>query len=235
MALTNDLSSFAATALRLGRGLSPRVTAERRPKPPRLLELYEFEACPYCRKVRVVLCELDLDYLVHPVAHGSPRRAQLLELGGKMQVPYLVDPNTGARLYESEDIMAYLNATYGAGARAGWRLPVPRLLDDVGSILATAARLGRGGRCRTTAARAGLEPLTIYNMEGSPYCRKVREALSERDLPHIVKSLPKGSPARAELVQRGGKVQVPYLVDANTGREMYESDEIVGYLETEYA
>jgi len=235
MALTNDLSSFAATALRLGRGLTPSVTAERRPKPPRLLELYEFEACPYCRKVRVVLCELDLDYLVHPVAHGSPRRAQLLELGGKMQVPYLVDPNTGARLYESEDIMAYLNATYGAGARAGWRLPVPRLLDDVGSILATAARLGRGGRCRTKAARAGLEPLTIYNMEGSPYCRKVREALSERDLPHIVKSLPKGSPARAELVQRGGKMQVPYLVDANTGREMYESDEIVGYLETEYA
>jgi glutathione S-transferase len=235
MSLPNDLTSFAATALRLGRGLSPRVTAARRPKPPKLLELYEFEACPYCRKVREVLCELDLDYLVHPVAHGSPRRAELVALGGKMQAPYLVDPNTGVRLYESEDIIAYLNATYGAGARAGWRVPVPSLLDDVGSMLASAARFGRGGRCRTTAARPGLKPLTLYNMEGSPYCRKVREALSERDLPHVVKSLPKGSPAREELVRRGGKMQVPYLVDANTGREMYESDDIVAYLETEYA
>jgi len=25
-------------------------------------------------------------------------------------------------------------------------------------------------------------PLVLYNMEGSPYCRKVREALSELDL-----------------------------------------------------
>lgn len=235
MNLANDLTSFAATVLRLGRGLSPRVTVADRPKPPQLLELYEFEACPYCRKVREVLCELDLDYLVHPVAHGSPRRAELLALGGKMQVPYLVDPNTGTRLYESEDIITYLNATYGAGARAGWRLPVPSLLDDVGSILATAARLGRGGKCRTTPGRTGIAPLTLYNMEGSPYCRKVREALSERDLEHVVKSLPKGSPAREELVRRGGKMQVPYLVDVNTGREMYESDDIVAYLETEYA
>ena len=235
MSLSNDLSSFAVTALRLGRGLVPRVTAERRPKPRQLLELYEFEACPFCRKVREVLCELDLDYLVHPVAHGSPRRARLIELGGKMQVPYLVDPNTGVRLYESADIIAYLNATYGAGTRAGWRLPVPGVLDDVGSMLAGAIRVGRGGRCRTQAVRAGVEPLTLYNMEGSPYCRKVREALSERDLAHVVKSLPKGSPGRAELVRRGGKMQVPYLIDPNTGREMYESDDIVTYLETQYA
>jgi glutathione S-transferase len=235
MSLANDLSSFAVTALRLGRGLVPRITAERRPKPPQLLELYEFEACPYCRKVREVLCELDLDYLVHPVAHGSPRRSRLVEIGGKMQVPYLVDPNTGVRLYESSDIIAYLNATYGAGARAGWPLPVPGVLDDVGSMLASAARLGRGGRCRTAAARPDLAALTLYNMEGSPYCRKVRETLSERDLPHVVKSLPKGSPARAELIERGGKMQVPYLVDPNTGREMYESDDIVTYLKNQYA
>ena len=235
MSLANDLSSFAVTALRLGRGLVPRVTTERRPKPRQLLELYEFEACPFCRKVREVLCELDLDYLVHPVAHGSPRRDRLVELGGKMQVPYLVDPNTGARLYESADIIAYLNATYGAGSRAGWRVPVPDMLDDLGSMLAGAVRMGRGGRCQTQAMRPGIQPLTLYNMEGSPYCRKVREALSERDLPHVVKSVPKGSPARAELVRRGGKMQVPYLIDPNTGREMYESDDIVTYLETEYA
>jgi glutathione S-transferase len=46
--------------------------------------------------------------------------------------------------------------------------------------------------------------------------------------------MPKGSPRRAELRERGGKVQVPFLVDPNTGRELYESDDIVAYLEKEY-
>ena len=31
-----------------------------------------------------------------------------------MMVPYLVDPNTGAAMYESADIQAYLLKTYGA-------------------------------------------------------------------------------------------------------------------------
>jgi len=235
MSLVNDITSFAATAVRLGRGAFPRVTAAGRPDPPKLLELYDFEGCPYCRKVREVLSELDLDYLERPVARGSPRRAELVKRGGKMQAPYLVDPNAGTEMYESDDIIAYLNATYGAGARAGWRLPVPRALDDVDSMLASAVRLGRGARCRRTRELAGVLPLILYNMEGSPYCRKVREALSELDLEHVVRNVPKGSPKRAALVERGGKMQVPYLIDPNTDRALYESDDIVAYLEAEYA
>ena len=235
MSLTDDVGSFAATVLRLGRGIVPKTTADRRQEPERMLELWDYEGCPYCRKVREVLCELDLDYLVHPVAHGSPRRADLLRRGGKMQVPYLADPNTAAELYESVDIIGYLNATYGAGARAGWRLPVPALVDDVNSALASAVRLGRGTRCRATGRRDDLQPLVLWNMEGSPYCRKVREALSELDLEYVVRNVPKGSPKRAELVARGGKMQVPYLVDPNGGRELYESDDIVAYLHQQYA
>jgi glutathione S-transferase len=233
MSLFDDVTAFAATAIRLGRGIVPRVTGARRPAPAELLELWDYEGCPYCRKVREVLCELDLDYLVHPVAHGSGRREALVRRGGRMQVPYLVDPNTGTALYESRDIMRYLNATYGAGARAEWRLPVPSLLDDVGSMLATAARLGGGVRCRASRATT-LEPLVLFNMEGSPYCRKVREALSELDLEHVVRNVPKGSPTREELRRRGGKVQVPYLEDPNTGRSLYESDDIVAYLDERY-
>ena len=233
MSLTNDLSSFAATMVRLGRGFNPRVTADQRPEIEHLLELYDYEGCPYCRKVREVLCELDLDYVAHPVAHGSPRRAALEKLGGKVQVPYLIDRNTGTRLYESDDIIAYLNETYGAGRRAGWRLPVPTVLDDLSSALVSGVRLARGTRCRSTAGGAR-ERLLLYNMEGSPYCRKVREALTELDLEYVVRNLPKGSPKRAELAERGGKVMVPYLVDPNTKREMYESDAIVAYLEAQY-
>jgi len=233
MSLLGDLTSFAATVVRLGRGIVPAVTADRRREPAKLLELYDFEACPYCRRVREVLSELDLDYLARPVARGSRRRAELERRGGKVQAPYLVDPNGGVELYESDDIIGYLNATYGGGARAGWRLPVPSVLDNVGSALASATRFGRGARCRS-AARDGIQPLTLYNMEGSPYCRKVREALTELDLEYVVRNVPKGSPKRAALVERGGKMQVPYLVDPNTGRALYESDEIVAYLEAHY-
>ena len=63
--------------------------------------------------MRETLAELDLDYLVKNVAKGSPRRAELVARGGKMMVPYLVDPNTGREMYESEDIMRYLHDTYG--------------------------------------------------------------------------------------------------------------------------
>ena len=234
MSILNDASSFAATIVRLGRGVYPTITAEGRPDPKHMLELYDFEGCPYCRKVREVLCELDLDYLVHPVAHGSPRRQELKHHGGKVQVPYLVDPNTHTRLYESDDIIDYLNERYGKGQRAGWSLPIPSLLDDIDSAAASALRLGCGTRCRVEGERAGLKPLTLYNMEGSPYCRKVREALSELDLQYIVRNVPKGSPKRAELQERGGKVQVPYLIDPNTKTEMYESDDIVAYLEEQY-
>lgn len=234
MSFLNDASSYAATIVRLGRGIAPRVSSSVRPQPQHLLELYDFEGCPYCRKVREVLCELDLDYLSHPVAHGSQRRKQLVQRGGKMQVPYLIDPNTDTRLYESDQIVVYLNKTYGTGQQPGWPVLVPRWLDTIGSAMATAVRFGRGTRCKTGTSRKGIKPLTLFNMEGSPYCRKVREVLSELDLECIVRNLPKGSPKRAELAQRGGKVQVPYLVDPNTRVEQYESDEIVAYLEREY-
>lgn len=234
MSLANDLSSFAASIVRLGRGVYPMITADQRPDPKQLLELYDFEGCPYCRKVREVFCELDLDYLVHPVAQGSPRRQELKQLGGKVQVPYLIDPNTRTKLYESDDIIDYLNERYGKGRQAGWRLPIPSLLDDIDSAAASAVRLGRGTRCRVVDKRGDLKPLTVYNMEGSPYCRKVRETLSELDLESVIRNVPKGSPKRTELEKRGGKVQVPYLIDPNTKTEKYESDDIVEYLEKQY-
>lgn len=234
MGFADTAASFAASIVRLGRGIYPRITADRRAEPKHLLELYDFEGCPYCRKVREVLSELDLDYIAHPVAQGSPRRQELLQLGGKIQVPYLIDANTGMRMYESDEIIAYLNESYGDGQRAGWTVRVPSLLDNINSAMASAVRLTRGTRCRATAQRQHLEPLTLYNMEGSPYCRKVREGLSELDLKHVVRNVPKGSPKRVELAGRGGKVQVPYLIDPNSGQEMYESDDIVAYLEAQY-
>jgi glutathione S-transferase len=185
--------------------------------------------------VRERLCELDLDVLVLPVAHGSPRRADLARLGGRVQVPYLLDPNTGAAMYESEDIVAYLDGRYGTnGRRSALRmLPLINILD---SYLATAVRLARGTRVVSglETARRPATRLELYNMEGSPYCRKVREVLTELDLEHIVRNVPKGSPKRESLRALAGKVQVPYLVDPNTGEALFESGDIAAYLHDRY-
>ena len=39
-------------------------------------------------------------------------RQRLLARAGKVQVPYLIDPNTGTELFESADILDYLDRTY---------------------------------------------------------------------------------------------------------------------------
>jgi hypothetical protein len=50
---------------------------------------------------------------------------QVLAAGGKEMFPFLVDENTGTKLYESADIVKYLCATYGEGAS-----PPPYLLES---------------------------------------------------------------------------------------------------------
>ncbi len=41
------------------------------------------------------------------------RDLDLLDRAGRIAVPYLIDPNTGKELFESEAILDYLDQTYG--------------------------------------------------------------------------------------------------------------------------
>jgi len=222
-------TSLLATLARGGVGI--RV-GRLGPRPQKLLELYEFEACPYCRKAREALTLLDLDALVFPCPKGGPRyREQVKARGGKYQFPYLVDPNTGKELYESDDIVAYLFEHYGAGKPPA--LLGRGMLSDVSTGLASAARPGFGARYRP--ARAPAQPLELYSFEASPFCRIAREALCSLELPYRLHNVAKGSPKRDDFVRRSGKMQVPYLIDPNTGAAMFESAAIVRYLEKTYA
>jgi len=222
-------SSLAVSVARLGTGMAVGALG---PRPARPLELYEFEACPYCRKVREALSILDLDAVVYPCPKGGPRwRPEVVRRGGKAQFPYLVDPNAGRELYESDDIVRHLFATYGAGAPpALLRLGI---LTDVGSGIASVFRPASGARYRI--ARQPERPLELWSFEASPFCRLVRETLSELELPYLLHNVAKGSPKRDAFVARSGKMMVPYLADPNTGTAMFESADIVQYLETTYA
>ena len=202
------------------------------PRPTQRLELYEFEACPFCRKVREALTMLDLDAAIRPCPRGGTRfRPDALARGGQQKFPMLVDPDAGAVLYESDAIIAHLYARYGAGQPPlGLRLGP---LTNAGSAAASALRLGHGRRARPS--RAPETPLELWSFELSPYCRRVREELCELELPYLLHNVGPGSPKRPELVALGGKMMVPYLVDPNTHTAMYESRDIVRYLNATYA
>lgn len=227
----NNAHSLLVSVARLGRGWKTRSHPATQPR--ERLELFEYESCPYCRKVREALSELDLEYVSRPCAKGSRNRALLKERGGKVQVPYLFDPNTQRGLYESEEIITYLAQAYGEG-----RSPVARVfapLNTFGAGLSSALR-PKGGKVRvdTTTRAQPSKPLELWNFEASPYCRRVREALCALDLDNVVHNVAKKSVRRPDLVALGGKMQVPYLVDPNTGTAMYESDDIVAYLTQTY-
>ena len=103
------LTSPLASRARAGHGTNARPS--RVPAQP--LHLWSFEACPHCRLVRETLTELELPYRLHSMGKGSPKRPAFLERTGKLQFPYLEDPNTGVRMFESVDICAYLERTWG--------------------------------------------------------------------------------------------------------------------------
>lgn len=221
-------TSLAASIGRGGAGMQVGVLGAR---PRKRLQLYEYEGCPFCRKVREALSILDLEAEIYPCPRNAPRfRAEVKRRGGKAQFPYLVDPNTGEEMYESDDIVHYLFDRYGDGTVPLSLAMGP--LTTATSFLASAARPGFGATYRQ--ARQPARPLELYSFEASPFCRIAREALSSLEIPYVLHNVAKGSPSREAFVARSGKMQVPYLVDPNTGEEMFESDAIVRYLEETY-
>ena len=227
--LLDVTASFATSLARLAAGMSVGSLG-RRPDEP--LELYDFESCPYCRKAREALTILDLDAMIYPCPKGGPQfREELKRRGGKAQFPYLVDPNTGKEMYESDSIVAYLFQEYGVGGVP--QLLSPGALTDASAMLASAVRPASGRLYRSS--RGPARPLELYSFEASPFCRIVRETLTSLEIPYLLHNVAKGSPRRKAFVERSGKMMVPYLVDSNTGIAMFESAEISRYLIETYA
>jgi len=78
------------------------------------LKLYSLAGCPFCAKVKRTLSELDLDYeeIEVPRSHGD--RTEVKDVSGQTGVPVLVDEEHGIDgMPESDDIVAYLERTYG--------------------------------------------------------------------------------------------------------------------------
>jgi glutathione S-transferase len=245
----NIATSMLATLVRATNGIQS-VPAEIKPK--QTLQLYDIENCPYCRLVREVLTELDLDAEIYPCPKSGERfRPELVSRGGKAQFPYLVDRNTGVEMYESLDIIEYLFTTYGQRELpAKWRAGK---LQTLGSMLASAPRVTRGMQAHPGASPEYL--LELYSFESSPYARPVRELLCEMEIPYLLRNCGRTSlkewvlpplqerlniqpepdlQNRRELQDAEGKVSIPYLYDPNTERGLFESSDILNYLRKTY-
>lgn len=75
--------------------------------------------------------------------------------------------------------------------------------------------------------------LTLYVKTGCSHCRKVLDTGKELGLSFEERNIA-DDVVVAELIARGGKRQVPYLVDSEHNIEMYESLDIDAYLRAHY-
>ncbi|KWQ04987.1 glutathione S-transferase [Acinetobacter harbinensis] len=249
------IQALASSLLEGGRGMQGTAFPQQPEKP---LQLYEFEGSPFCRRVREVLTLLNLDYEVYPCPKGGEKYRKIVqEKGGKQQFPFLVDENSGVALYESQDIIHYLFQHYGKTGKTPQKFAhYPQL-----PVVALAGTLVNGARGiwinkKIIDRAAPAELLELWGFEASPFTRVVRASLAELELPFIYHNVAKerwqdmgpavlrfkpgkyqalaGGKREKVMNVMGRDIQVPYLVDPNTGVKMFESAAIVKYLNKHY-
>ena len=80
------------------------------------LALYHFGFCPYCRMVRNKIKQLSLAIELRDIHQSNQHLQELVKGGGKKTVPCLqitTDDGKVTWLYESTDIVAYLDKRFG--------------------------------------------------------------------------------------------------------------------------
>ncbi len=73
--------------------------------------------------------------------------------------------------------------------------------------------------------------LTLYQLEGCPFCEKVADALDENDIAYETVWTDAMHSDRNEVKRVSGQRGVPVLVDEGHGVTMAESDNILEYVE----
>lgn len=246
----NVLTSVLASSVRSWRGTTTRKETT---VPDQMVILYDREGCPDCRFVREALTELNLDAQIIPCPEGNNDAAKALkEASGSTLVPFLIDPNSDKKISGQDSIVSYLFSKY-----RGVNVP-PKLASGISNAVASriATSLRNGSGTQALPAKKAEQPLTLYSFESSPYTRLVRERLCEYGIPYTLINLgkqqrPDMGPAnfrmtlkkykpvpnskREAFFQQHGNVQVPFLVDPNTDLELFESKDIIEYLNNTYA
>ena len=72
-----------------------------------MLKLFILETCPYCHKVMDYMNENSINFEKFDITNPATEDI-LIRMGGKRQVPFLVDDSRNIQMYESNDIIEYL-------------------------------------------------------------------------------------------------------------------------------
>lgn len=83
-----------------------------------MIQLFYDRGCPFCQIVLRYLEQQQIPFESKEIQlwADSPTKRELVELGGKPQVPFLVDPEQGTKMYESRDILDYLQRHHTGSA-----------------------------------------------------------------------------------------------------------------------
>ena len=76
--------------------------------------------------------------------------------------------------------------------------------------------------------------MTLYVKTGCPYCVMVLAKIEDLNIDVELKNVADEG-VIDELIERGGRRMVPYFIDSENNVEMYESADIVDYLNEHYA
>ncbi|KAF8820753.1 glutathione s-transferase, n-terminal domain containing protein [Cardiosporidium cionae] len=247
-----------AMVVRFGSGNNTAANLSECKRPSAALVLYEFEGCPFCKKVRETLSVLDLDYIVYPcprvtlkgygIVGDSRYRPVVEKRGEQLKFPYLEDSNTGVKRYESDDIIRYLWSQYGQRAIApmNYRLAHYAPLQTITLWTAALLRPLMDMGMLRIASRKPEKLLELWGFENSPFVKRVRETLSSLEIAYVMHIIPYGSEVKREQFRKEhlleissfrqafGKIKVPYLRDPNTDVSLFESNKIVSYLKDTY-
>mmetsp|Transcript_38485 Transcript_38485/g.100897 ORF Transcript_38485/g.100897 Transcript_38485/m.100897 type:complete len:275 (+) Transcript_38485:29-853(+) len=203
------------------------------------LVLYEYEASPWCRRVRETLCVLDLEHTVRPCprdtlrlegAYGTASRykAEVTQAGGRLLFPFLHDRTAGVALNQSAAIVAHLWEHYGLDAE---RPPLdgllngglPKPLDFAALVGPSALRLWAECGLMLAPSRPADAPLVLHGCEPDGGTRLLREKLCMLQLAYRYKPRA-ASPGAA----------IPHLEDPNTGWASFGARDGLAYLEEAY-
>lgn len=72
-----------------------------------MIRLFMLNTCGYCRRVVEYLDENNIPYEKIDISEKENEEA-LVRIGGKRQVPFIIDTDKNIEMYESNDILEYL-------------------------------------------------------------------------------------------------------------------------------
>ena len=235
--LAARIGSRAASAARLwNRQPLLRTTATLTPA----LVLYEYEASPWCRRVRETLGALGLEALIKPCPRETLRaegaygpssrfRAEASTACRRLSFPLLIDKTANVVMSDSMLIMEHLWLAYGDGVERpmldrvlNTREYTRSLVFDFPLLVSPSAlRPWPWAGVMLAPSRANKEPLILYGCEADADSRLVREALCALQLSYHSRPRSLAAP-------------LPALEDPNTGFATVGAEQALRYLDETY-